>query len=620
MKLLARAVVFVVLALNLPGCGPQPSGTFEHGIASGDPLADSVIIWTRVTPMPEAAAPAVPLPVQWVVATDEALTDVMAKGKVEATAEADYTVKVDVTGLKPGATYFYRFNSGEAVTATGRTRTLPEGKTERVSFAAVSCSNFPYGYFNVYKAIADRDDIDAVLHLGDYYYEYGPKDAFREVGERLGRMPDPAHETVTLEDYRRRHAQYRTDQDLQAMTARHPLIVVWDDHESTNDSSKDAAQNHQPDEGDWQERKRASVRAYAEWLPIRVPDPADPLKIYRSFDYGDLVSLMMLDTRLAGRAPSLEYDDAGAVPLVGMPFDFTDPAHPVPAAPSATGAAIKVIPVPFDVSGDAPVPVLDYARIVEYGALAKNEPAALPDGVTFMPDLAAFRAKVLDDPTRRMLGAEQEEWLRQRMDASKQAGKPWQVLAQQVLVGSLGMPDLSPEMRPMPHYGLTAARVKLMGMLAAAEMPMNLDAWDGYPAARRDLATDIRAHAENAVILAGDTHNFFAFDLDKAPGETPYAVEFGAASVNSPGMEQYLPVPPQISAERLLRSSRQLRWIDSSNRGYALLTLTPERASSRFYVVDTVLSREFKTTCAAAFEVEPVPGPGVAPLRTVSCE
>lgn len=263
---------------------------FLHGVASGDPLADRVVIWTRVTP----ARPGDVIPVTWRVATDPDLSKVVAQGQTKAGSNRDWCVKVDVTGLRPGTTYYYGFTSGGRASITGRTRTAPAGAVDRLRFAVVSCSNYPEGYFNAYRNIAGRHDLDAVVHLGDYVYEYG------EAGE-LGRAADPPHEMVTLDDYRTRYAQYRLDPDLRAAHQQHPFITVWDDHESTNNSWYGGADNHDPGEGEWFERKAIAARVYDEWMPIRLPDPADPLKIWRHLPYGDLADLVMLDTRLWGR-------------------------------------------------------------------------------------------------------------------------------------------------------------------------------------------------------------------------------------------------------------------------------------------------------------------------------
>jgi len=263
---------------------------FLHGVASGDPLADRVVIWTRVTPDRAVRQ----IPVTWRVATDPALTQVVGQGKAGATAERDWCVKVDVTGLRPGTTYYYGFTAAGRSSLTGRTKTAPAGTVDRLRFAVVSCANYPEGYFNAYRNIAGRHDLDAVIHLGDYLYEYG------ETGE-LGRATDPPHEMVSLADYRARYSQYRLDPDLRAAHQQHPFISVWDDHESTNNAWYGGAENHDPGEGDWFERKAIAARVYDEWMPIRLPDPTEPLKIWRHLPYGDLADLVMLDTRLWGR-------------------------------------------------------------------------------------------------------------------------------------------------------------------------------------------------------------------------------------------------------------------------------------------------------------------------------
>ncbi|MFP5308877.1 MAG: alkaline phosphatase D family protein [Actinomycetes bacterium] len=284
-----------------PARADEALAPFEHGVASGDPLADRVVIWTRITP-----AGAGPVDVDWVVASDVDLTDVVASGTVTTGADRDHTVKVDVTGLRGGTTYFYGFTAPDGRRSlTGRTRTLPAPGTavERFRAAVVSCSNYTGGFFNAY-AIAAAKRIDVVLHLGDYIYEYG-NDADRYGPEELAGVRDhvPAVEMATLADYRARYANYRLDPDLRRLHQLHPWICVWDDHESTNDSWRDGAENHGDgdvpgDAQEWSVRKAQVQQAYSEWLPIRTDDPA---RIFRSFPVGDLADLVMLDTRLEGR-------------------------------------------------------------------------------------------------------------------------------------------------------------------------------------------------------------------------------------------------------------------------------------------------------------------------------
>ena len=250
-------------SVALPASGSER--TFAHGVASGDPLRDRVILWTRVTP----SAPDAPVRVRWRIASDPALRNIVNQGELMALAARDFTVKVDTLGLDPGRTYYYQFDAQGQASPIGRTRTLPSGAVTQTRLAVVSCSNMPFGFFNAYAAIAARFDLDAVLHLGDYFYEYGPND--RHIDAPPGRDHTPAHELLTLADYRGRHAQYKTDIDLQAAHRQHPWITVWDDHESANDSWTGGAQNHNPEkgDGDWAARKTAATRAYAEWMPIR---------------------------------------------------------------------------------------------------------------------------------------------------------------------------------------------------------------------------------------------------------------------------------------------------------------------------------------------------------------
>ena len=213
-------------------------------------------------------------------------------------------MKQDATGLQPDHWYYYQFSVGDQVSPVGRTRTFPASETfiDRARFAVVSCSNYPYGFFSVYRAVANHADLDFVLHLGDYLYEYGAG----EYGDFPERDPQPPHEMITLADYRQRHAQYKTDEDLQAVHQQFPMIAVWDDHESTDNSYRDGAGNHDPlTEGDWAARKQISQQAYFEWLPIRPREPGNHSVIYRNFAFGDLIDLTMLDTRLEGRDEQL---------------------------------------------------------------------------------------------------------------------------------------------------------------------------------------------------------------------------------------------------------------------------------------------------------------------------
>lgn len=261
---------------------------FYHGVASGDPLTDRVIIWTRVTPSDSGAVQGT-----WLMATDSALTNVVNNGTFSTSEAADYTVKVDVTGLQPGNWYYYQFEVDGRQSLTGRTYTAPTGDIDSLRFGIVSCSKYSAGYFNVYGRLAQRNDLHAVIHLGDYIYEDGSGSGDRE--------HEPDFEITELVDYRMRHSQHKMDEDLRCLHQMYPMICVWDDHESANNSWKGGAEEHGSGEGDWTDRKAYSVQAYHEWMPIRPTDPTDPEKIYRTIRYGDLMDLILLDTRLVGR-------------------------------------------------------------------------------------------------------------------------------------------------------------------------------------------------------------------------------------------------------------------------------------------------------------------------------
>ncbi len=315
---------------------PRRGGVrFEHGVASGDPLPRRVILWTRVTPVgtPDGTPAASRGPrgrrpkrvkVRYAVATDPQMHDVVDRGELFTGPERDYTVKVDADGLRPGTTYYYRFESRGLQSPVGRTRTLPVGATPRLRLAVVSCSNHAAGYFNAYRRVAERADLDAVLHLGDYLYEYGPA----EFGSL--RTPEPPNEMVTLGDYRLRHAQYKRDADSQEVHRQHPMICIWDDHEITNDAWVGGAQNHtEGAEGTWDGRVKLGLQAYYEWMPIRVANREDRRQNQRAFKFGDLIDLAMLEERLSARSQQLP----ATIPAPGLGNvfaqvgPFTDPGR-----------------------------------------------------------------------------------------------------------------------------------------------------------------------------------------------------------------------------------------------------------------------------------------------------
>jgi alkaline phosphatase D len=300
--------------------------TFKHGVASGDPLADRVILWTRVS----VASPPSEIPVDWVMAADPALSSVVAGGSTVARRTSDYTVKLDVTGLAPATTYYYRFTAAGVASPIGRTRTLPVGSVDRLRIGVVSCAALSQGYFNAYRRLSRRADLDLVVHVGDYIYEHGDG----EYGNV--RLYKPSTEIVTLQDYRTRHNQYKTDIDLRELHRHHPMVAIWDDHEIADNAWKDGAENHQSaTEGTWFDRLSAALRAYYEWMPVR-PVSTNRRQLIRSFRIGDLAELFMLETRVSARSQQVPPNLTTDPPTFTQDGAFLDPARKVIASSQQT--------------------------------------------------------------------------------------------------------------------------------------------------------------------------------------------------------------------------------------------------------------------------------------------
>ncbi|MEU6774398.1 alkaline phosphatase D family protein [Streptomyces sp. NPDC046759] len=294
----ATAVLAGPLAAGLPARAADQAPAFLHGVASGDPLPDGILLWTRVTPTPEAIPGSGVGPdteVSWVVARDKAFTAIVAKGSVTATAAADHTVKADVRGLEPATDYWFRFSSGGTDSPVARTRTAPaaDANVSGLRFGVVTCANWEAGYFASYRHLATRNDLDAWLHLGDYIYEY--KSGEYAARGTVVRPHAPANEIITLTDYRVRHGKYKTDPDLQALHLKAPVIAIWDDHEFADNAWSGGAVNHtEGAEGTWTARKAAAKQAYFEWMPVR---PAIEGTTYRRLRFGRLADLSLLDLR-----------------------------------------------------------------------------------------------------------------------------------------------------------------------------------------------------------------------------------------------------------------------------------------------------------------------------------
>jgi len=530
----------------LSGCGggDDEEPVFLYGVASGDPLADRVILWTHAR-FPTSDDPVL---LRWQVADDASFATEVASGSVVVSSASGHTAKIDATGLAAGRSYYYRFTAGSARSPVGQTRTLPATASE-VKLAVLSCANYPAGYFNVY-AEAARSDAQFALHLGDYLYEYDAAGYASSGAAALGRASQPTNELLTLADYRLRHAQYKSDADSKTLHARMPMIAVWDDHEVANDAYKDGAENHSPaTEGSWTARRAAALQAYHEWMPIRTG--ADKARIYRSFNFGNLVSLHMLDTRLIGR--DLQIDIAELAGLAG------------PVAQAAATAAFS-------------------------------------------------------SPTRQMLGSEQLAWLQGQMTASSAT---WQVLGQQVLMGRMEFPvsvlstlntsDTSPAAvaagaaavnayltaKATPPALRTPSQVALMDPRLNPLLGYNLDAWDGYLAARETVLGTALQLGKKLVTLAGDTHNAWHSSLtlmglaNPALAGVKVGEEFATSSVSSPGLEAYLGLPPAQIKGIFEGVISDLKWIDPSQRGFLKMTFTATEARGEWVFVNTITSRTY---------------------------
>ncbi|WP_335922845.1 alkaline phosphatase D family protein [Shewanella chilikensis] len=555
LALSAKGVGAAVLSYGLMGCSSDNddntvAADFLHGVASGDPTQDAVIIWTRVTPQTAGD-----VRVSWQVSRDGAFSDLVTTGEMVTNAERDYTVKVDAIGLESGSRYFYRFMTGDKTSTVGMTKTLPEGAVDSVKLAVMSCANFPAGYFNVYELAAQRDDLDAMLHLGDYIYEYGRGGYASEHAAELGREVLPAGELLSLSDYRTRYGQYRGDASLQKLHAKLPFITVWDDHEVANDTWKDGAENHNQGEGDFDARKQAALQAYFEWLPIRPWREGNHEEIYRSFSFGDLLDLHMLDTRVLARDKQLDYGN------------YLDPA---------TGAfndqqfLADVTDTQRTLLGQTQLLWLQ-GKLLQSSAKWQLLGQQILMGRMMLP--AAIATQQLSIPQFAELAALAQ------LAARAQAGDPTLTQAELTYLAA-NQAKLTPE---------------VLALLQLPSIPYNLDAWDGYAYEREVVLATARASGKNLVVIAGDTHNAWANDLKDKDGNM-VGVEFATSSVSSPGLEYYLNLPSeQIPATEaaVVGLVDDLKYANLLNRGYMTLTFSSEEVVSEWFYVDSILSKDF---------------------------
>lgn len=550
------------IPVSLTACGsdnndstsPTTKVEFLHGVASGDPLKDRVILWTRITPQDTSLR----LEVVWEIATDDKFTRVINTGKVQTASAQDFTIKVDADKLKSGQTYYYRFKFGSVISPVGRTKTLPE-TTSSVQFAVCSCSNYPAGYFYVYKEMA-KQEVDAIIHLGDYIYEYGKDGYATEEAVKLGRTlaADNDKEIIKLDDYRKRYALYHTDSDLQAAHARHPFIVIWDDHELANDAWKDGAENHQANEGNFLDRKLAALQAYFEWMPIRPVSATDHLNIYRQFDFGSLVQLTMLDTRILARDKQLDYANymtASGLDIAKFQADLTSTTRTLMGYTQREWLQKKLAQstATWNVLGQQ---VLMAKMLIPAELLLSL--SAITSGNVTAETLAKMNQQIIELVT-----------LKVRLKS--------------------GDPTLT---------ATEKARVTTVA-------PYNLDAWDGYYAEREILYGTLKTLNKKVVVLAGDTHNAWSADLHTQAGDF-VGVELATSSVSSPGMEKYLSIPlAQLQQFEMAFTTliEELNYTNLNQRGYLKVSFTAQQVQADWIFLNSIKEKTYTVDTARAHQV-----------------
>lgn len=567
---------------------------FFHGVKSGDPRDDCVIIWTRITPLAKGKEIKDTssllktfdlVKVEFQVAKDADFTRIVNRGETYAKQKNDFTVKIDVQNLDAATKYYYRFICRGAGSVIGETKTLPAlySTPEKAKFAVFSCANYPNGHFNAYSEAAKIQDLDVAIHLGDYIYEYGSykDDDFgkkipayankhaKDIGRALPK--DNNRECVKLQDYRRRYRLYATDPGLQALHSKVPMIMVWDDHEVCNNSRKESAENHQDGkEGPYGQRVSEALQAYFEWMPIRPVN--NRRKIFRNFHFGQLLTLHMLETRLFARTKEKGMFDVllnpninnelkssnnklmGDEQLSWLKNEMTHSNAIWQVLGQQVVMGRMLLPIPeklflFSQLGVDITKLKEYISVIK-GSVFKKKQRITPAVKALFENLLKFLKRAVADKEKMAQGKWQEVDLRMR----------------HALQG------------PTPY---------------------NPDAWDGYYHEREELLKSVHRNRSNLVVLSGDTHNSWANHLyldDKA--KTAVGVEFGGCSVSSPGMEEYLGYFSKAGKmteleDTITRLVDGLQYCNLQDRGFMEVEFTTEKASCTWHYVSTNRKPEY---------------------------
>lgn len=543
-----RQILGGLTATGALACSPQNSssynaqeknyyGSFLHGVASGDPKSDKVIIWTRITPENPHLGQ---LNVKWELSENENFELISKSGFFSTQIARDFTVKIDVKNLEADREYYYRFHFNNNTSPVGKTKTLPEHSVEKVNFAIVSCSNWEHGYFNVYDHISRQEHYDAVIHLGDYYYEYGAGEYEGASETNLNRIHSPKHEIITLDDYRLRHAQYRSDNSLQLLTQKLPLIAIWDDHETSNDSWKSGADNHDLNEGSWTERTHAALRAYYEWMPVREPKLGQ-LKsdIFRSFDWGNLLTLITVETRLTARAEPLVMED-------------------------------------------------HFEKITSPGGADSFKSDILNDPSREM--FGQNQSRFIIDELKKSKSSG-TTW---RVIAN-------QVIMGRLLTADLE-PYIDEGSLSIIEKDWKGVRKSIQ--LSKYKLPVYPDSWDGYPHAREQFYKElINEGIKDIIVLTGDAHEFWINDLTSKNNEK-IGIECVTTSVSSKTMTAYLGENTSDYSLLLTQANPDARYYNALHNGYIDFSLSHENGKVKMMGVSTVKSQKYEAFEVASFELK----------------
>jgi len=519
---------------------------FEYGVASGDPLSNRVIIWTHAK-YENLDTPTV---VKYEVALDADFINIVLTSLFETNLEKDFTIKIDVEGLKANTYYYYRFYNPDDITNSstiGRTRTIPDvlSGVSSVSFAVASCANYPQGYFNVYQEIAQLKDINAVIFLGDYIYEYGLNGKDNEYGRPVSnsRISEPKRECFTLDDYRKRHATYKSDTDLQYMNSLHPMISVWDDHEVA-DNAWEFGCLTQPPGPAYELRKADGLHAYHEWMPIRTF--LDPRIIYRTFDFANILSLHMLDTRHYRRNEQIYLPSLLTQPEIYVPKLYSESRELLGKSQlDWLAQQMEKSDKPWQVLGQQVIMANVQAPISIQTKLDPNN----FDSVALFYSITEY------------------------------------LLA-------LNTPEIQ----------RTEKQKALLNPLLNPVYAINLDDWGGYPAERERVFKLVKDLNKKLIVLSGDSHMSWYNNLVDSSG-TFIGKEIGVTSVSSRGPDYDYDIPPEQFKNFYLKLFNDVKWIDTYRKGYSFITFTENDCKAEWRFIDKVDTMYYKQSKPTHIEV-----------------